>query len=147
MNAMNQFTEVVDVLESMAPTDANGTVAAHTSDIVDMANYHRAFIMLTAGEAAQGATIDVDVYECSDSACATSQQMTAKSITQLDANDSGGYVGIEIQSEEMDVEDGFHYLKVIVTVGSATYTYDLKILGFVPRFAPCGVTDFTELVE
>lgn len=146
MEATERFSEVVDVLTALAPTAANGTVAAHSTSYVDLADYHRAFILIHLGEAAQGATIDFTVWEAQDTAGTGVKQITSKAPAQVVAADSGGYIGIELQSEELDVQNGFHCIKLIATVGTGTYTYSAYILGTVPRYPPVGSTDFHELV-
>lgn len=146
-NAMQQFSERNEILTTTPPTDAKAAVGAHASDYVDLAEFHRAFILILLGEAASGATIDVTVNEATDTDGSDAQELTAKAPDQIVEGDEGGYVGIELQTEELDVDDGFHCISVTTTVGSDTYHHGVVIFGVDARYPPCGVTGYTELVE
>lgn len=146
-----QFTEVHDILAALAPITANGTVGAHVSGYVDVADYHRAFIWLHVGTPGGASTIDVTVQQATSAAGAGAKALTtpaggSKSITQIVAGDAGVYVGIEVRSSEFDITNGFSFLQATVTVGTNTYTYSLVIFGIVSRYEPVGVTDFAEIV-
>lgn len=146
MSATARFSEVNEVLATLAPTTANGTVALHVTEWFDMAEFHRGFFFLHVGTPGGASTIDLDIYEATDLAGTGRQIIAAKSITQIAAADAGAYVGIEIQSEELDVSNKYHCLRAELTVGVNTYTYSLAALGFIPRFAGVGVTGYDELV-
>lgn len=146
-NAMQQFTERIELLDHLAPVDANQSVGAHATACVDLSEFHRAFILIVTGDAAQDATLDVAVHQAQDTSCTGAKEMTSKAITQLTDSDEGVYVGIEIQTEEMDLDNGFHTLKAIATVGTDTFDYALMIFGVDPRYEPRGTTGFDELVE
>lgn len=146
-NAMNQFTERAEVLDTLAPTAANAAVGTHQTSCVDLEEFHRAFIMINLGEAAQGATIDVTVWQAKNTSCADAKQMTSKAPAQIVAGDQGGYVGIEIQSEELDLNNSYHCIKVRCVVGSDTYYHSVEIFGLDSRFEPRDTSGFTELVE
>ena len=145
MSYTERFSEVVDVLATLAPTTANGAVGAHNSAWASMADYHRAFALLHIGQVAVTGTLDLALYQATDSAGGGAKAISGKSITQLTASDDG-YVGIELRSEELDVAGGFDYVRVQVTVGTDTFTYSLHVFGFDMRYEPAGVTDFQELV-
>lgn len=141
-----RFSEVHEVLATLAPTTANGTVAQHNTEWFDIAEFHRVFFLLHVGTPAGASTIDLDIYEATDTDGSDTQIIATKSITQIVAADAGVYVGIEIRSEELDVNDKFHCLRGELTVGTTAYTYSLVAFGFVPRYADCDVTGYDELV-
>jgi len=154
MNATEKFTEVVDVLAALAPTTANGTQAAHTTGYVDFADYHRGFVWLHIGTPSGASTIDVTLQQAKDTAGTGTKELTdvtgvtgTKSPDQIVAGDAGNYVGIEINTPELDATNGYHCIQATVTVGTAAYTYALALLGLVGRYEPAGVTDFQEVVE
>ena len=146
MDAMEQFSEVFDVLAALAPITANGAVGAHVTGYFSLADAHRAFGFLHLGTPAQGATIDVSMQQATDAFGTGAKALAGKAPTQLVAGDSGGYVGIELQSEELDVTNGYEFAQVTVTVGTDTYTYSLVVFGGPLRYAPADVTDFIEVV-
>ena len=146
-----QFTEVHDVLATIPPLAANAGVGVHNSGYVSMADYHRAFVWLDLGEAGQGGTIDVVLTQATSAAGAGAKALTTpaagtKNPAQLVAADAGGHVGIEIRSEELDITNGFVFVQAAVTVGTATYYYDLVIFGIVSRYEAVGVADFVQVV-
>lgn len=152
-----RFTEVHDILAALAPTTANGTVAAHTTGYVSIADYHRAFVWLHLGQPAGASTIDLAMQQAQDTLGTGAKALTtvaiataaaaAKAITQAVAGDIGNYLGIEIRSPELDVSNGFYCIQATVTVGTATYTYSLVIFGIVSRYEAVGVTDFQEIIN
>ena len=148
-----RFTEVHDILAALAPITAHGTVGAHVTGYVDIADYHRNFIWLHVGMPAGASTIDVTLQQATDTDGSDAKELTditgvanTKDITQIVAGDAGVYVGIEVRSPEFDVTNGFHCLQATVTVGTAAYTYSLVIFGTVSRYEAVGVTDFAEVV-
>jgi len=153
MEVTERFTEVVDILAALAPTTANGTQAAHTSGYVDMADYHRAFVWLHVGTPGGASTIAVTLQQAKTAAGGSTKELTditgvtgTKAPTTLTTADAGTYVGIEINSAELDATNGFHFIQATVTVGVSTYTYSLVIFGLVSRYEPVGVTDYQEVV-
>jgi len=142
-----RFSENFELLANITPEAANGTVGEHNSGYVSMENFHRALIVLTAGEAGGASTIDVDVEEATTAAAGGAQNLAGKSITQLVAADAGETVYIEVRTEELDVDNGYSFINAEVAVGANTFTYDLKIFGFMPRFAPVSVTNIAEIVD
>jgi len=147
-----KFSEVTDVLATIPPLAAKAAVGTHNSGYVNLADYHRAFIWLDLGEAAQGATIDVEVTQATSAAGAGAKALTTpagatKNPAQIVAADAGGHVGIEVRSEELDITNGYVFINVAVTVGTGTYYYDLVIFGIVSRYEPVGVTDYLYLMS
>lgn len=152
MSYTERFTEVHDVLAALAPTAANGTVGTHNSAWASVADYHRVFALLHLGEAAQGATIDLALQQATVAAGTDAKAITVdnagavnKAITQVTATDDG-YVGIELRTAELDVPNGFDYVRAVVTVGTGTFTYSLYLFGLESRYEPVGVTDWQEII-
>lgn len=148
MTVSEQFSEIHEVLATLAPTTANGTVAAHATGYIDLAEFHRAFVFVQIGEpGAAGSTIDITINEATDLAGTGEQAVAALAPAQIDNGDTGGYVGIEIRQEDLTQHDNYHCINVVATVGTNTYTYSLVVFGYVARYDPADVTGYTELVE
>jgi len=141
-----RFTEVVDVLAAIAPITANGAVGAHSTAYVSLADYHRAFVLLHVGTPGGASTIDVAITQATDTSGTGAKAITGKAITTITAADTEEYVGMELNTDELDVSAGFCTICATVTVGIATYTYSLYVFGLVSRYEPVGVTDFAEVV-
>ena len=145
-SAMERFTEVYDVLAALGPTAANAAAGAHVTGYFSMADAHRAFALLHVGTPGQGATINVTVQEATDALGTGAQGIVAKAPAQIVAADADGYVGIEFQSEELDMSNGYDFLQITVTVANAAFYYSLVVLGGPLRYEPAATTDFIELV-
>jgi hypothetical protein len=147
MTVSENFSEIHEVLATIAPTTANGTVAAHGTGYFDMAEFHRVFVFVQVGEpGAAGSTIDIAVNEATDLDGTGEQAIAALAATQIDNGDTGAYVGMEIRQEDLSQHDGYHCINVVATVGTNTYTFSLAALGYVARYDPADVTGYAELI-
>ncbi len=153
MEATERFTEVNELLGGLAPITANGAVGAHVTGYLDFADFHRGFVLFVAGTPAQGATINITLQQAQDTAGTGTKELTAiskvvgsKAPAQIVAADAGETVGIEINTPEFDVSNGFHCMQVTVTVAVDVYTYMLGVFGTVPRYPPVDVTGWAEIV-
>lgn len=162
-----QFTETHDVLATISSLAANAAVGEHHTGQVDLADYHRAFIWLDLGEADPGASIDIfvtqlgegDVWEddvwtvqethveVGGDPIKGSKLLVGKALNNLVEADQGGHVGMELRSEELDANSGYHAIQVTVRVSVSSYRYSMLVLGLVSRLTPVGVTDFLQLVQ
>jgi len=142
-----RFSEVHKLLISEnSPTLAAGV---YDSPWVSLANYHRAAVVLHVIDMGAGATLDLAVRQATDTAGTSAKAFTtAKAITQLTqaGGDVDSDVCIEVQTEEMDVTNGFDCLGLRLTVAVAAVVVSWHVFGIVPRYAPVGVTDWTEVV-
>lgn len=147
MSYTARFSENFELLANITPETANGAVGEHNTGYVSLENFHRAIIILTAGTPGGASTIDVDIEEGTSAAGAGAQNIAGKTITQLVAADAGETVYIELRTAELDVNNDYSFVNAEVTVAVNTFTYDLKIYGFTPRFAPVDVTNIAEIVD
>lgn len=146
MQVTDKFTEEVEVLATLPPTDAKAAVATHATAWIKAGSYHRFFVLLNIGEAGVNATLDAAIWEASDNAGTGAQLITGKAITQIVVADEGGIVGIELRADELDSAIG-EYIQVRVIVGTATYHYACTVMGTVLRYMPADDSIFTEVVE
>lgn len=143
-----KFVEVNCPLYHLAPVSVGNGAEAFTS-YVSLANYHRAFIYIEMGVMQAGGTVDAVVYQATTTAGAGSKVLSpTKAITQLTqaGSDSGTIVGIEVRTEELDVNGGFDCIALGYTVGTAASIMSITIFGCVPRYAPVAVTGWNEVV-
>lgn len=143
-----KFVEVHEPLYVLHPISVTNGAIVYTS-YVSLANYHRAFILINVGVMQSGSTIDAVVYQATTTGGAGSKVLSpTKAITQLTqaGSDSNSIVGIEIQTEELDVDGGFDCIALGYTVGTAAAIMSIEIWGCVPRYAPVPVTDWNEVV-
>lgn len=143
----NRFTEDNALLAQHDPRTRQ--VATHTSAWVLMKNYHRGFFELQLGDMGAAATVDADLQQAQDAVGTGVKAITGKAITQLTQAGGDGVddvAGIELQSEELDVDNGFEFVRFRVIIGVADCTYSATFKGCVSRYKPVPTTLYTEIV-
>lgn len=162
------FAEVCAVLGKLSATDANAAVGEHTLNYVDLADYHRVFIWLSMGDPGPGASIDVTLTELSEGflweggnvwTVGVTHVMTdgdrikgarllaTKMPAQIVAGDAGDHLGIEISASELEVNYGYHAVRITVRVNVSAYRYSLVVFGSVGRYVPVGATGYLQLMQ
>lgn len=124
-------------------------VATHVSGWVKMSLYHRAFFYLMLGAMGANATVDANLQQASDAAGTGAKAITGKSITQLTqaGTDDNSLVGINLQTEELDVNGGFEYVRFRVTIAVADCAYAATLWGSEPRYGATAETIYDEVVD
>lgn len=143
-----KFTEVWQPLYKLSPISVTNGSEVFTS-YVSLANFHRAFILIEIGVMQSGSTIDAVVHQATDTSGTSAKHLdTSVAITQLTqaGSDGNSLVGIELRTEQLDVEDGFDCIALGYTVGTAASIMSITIWGGVPRYAPVAVTGWNEVV-
>ena len=146
MSFTEQFTEVNQVGGELYP--ALKTVAAHTGAWLPLSNHQRAIFIVMVGAMTTLATLDFSVQQASDSSGTGVKAITSKAITQLTAagGDGNDLVCVEVRSEELDVSNGFEYVRGLLTVGTATVYCCLLPIRFIPNYPPVSTSAWTEIV-
>lgn len=143
----NRFTEVHELLGADADEYVPGVYTVQTYR--SMGNHQRGIILLHVGDMAQGATVDLQLWQATTAAAADAKVIPGKYITQLTqaGGDAGSTVCIELRTEEMDVDGGFSYLGAVLTV--AVGNCDIGIFGFggCSNYSPVATTAWTEIVD
>lgn len=136
-----RWTEVNELLGRLPPLTYNGGVSTPWMAVND---YHRVMVIVGAGTLT--GTLDVAVYQATNIAGAGAKIVAGKAITQLAATDDEAICGIEVRTEELDVDGGFDCIRV-QTVSSAVNVFEVLVLGFVPRYAEVGTTEWDEVID
>ena len=143
MSYTNQLTEVMYPLGGRHPVDTAAAAIAYTS-YVSLANYHRAFILIDAGVFGGTGHLDIQVYQALNTSGGSPKVITGKALTQTLVG--GAYYGIEIQTEELDVDGGFDCIAVGYTVTHANCLFGITIFGLEPRYMPTPTTNWQEVI-
>lgn len=140
------FSEVHAVLQALEPQAVN--TDADTL-YVDMANYHRAVLVLSIGSTS--GDVEVELLQCDSDVDDTNEMPIGAWGGDKEAfyPDSGAaaLIMIELRTEELDVDNGFHYIGVHLDTsdgGGANVSYILY--GIAPRFMPVATTLIEEVV-
>jgi hypothetical protein len=113
-----------------------------------MENYHRAWLLLNLGTMGAAATVDADIRQAQDVAGTGAKAIAGKAITQLTqaGGDANSLVCIELQTEELDVDNGFEFIQFRVTIAVADCVYGAELFGTISRYKPVPVTNWAEIV-
>ena len=136
----NRFTEVNILLDAL---DIRSHAGGESTEWVSLQNYHRAVVMVFCG--ALGGTLDVALWQATNAAGAGAKVIAGKAITQLTGADDYDQVIIELQTEELDVDNGFDHIRAQTTNGAAN-VYGVYVFGVVPRFPPGTTAGWDEIV-
>lgn len=140
-----RFTELYQFENSQAPAD-KGT-GTHTGDWLDMSDAYRGIAILRTGAMTTDSTVDAKLEQAKDSA-GTGAKDLGKAITQLTQADGDGdsLVAIEIEPGDIDVDNGFRYVRWSIEVGTASSVISAFIVRGPLRFDPPATTVFEEIV-
>jgi hypothetical protein len=100
-----------------------------------------------AGTLGASATLDAKLEQATDGSGTGAKDITGKAITQLTqaGTDSDKQAIILCRSDELDVTNGFDFVRLSMTVGTATSDAGACVLGHNARYAPA--TDATTVDE
>lgn len=134
------------VLAAIIDPDAY-SASTVTSGWVHMGTYEAIQAIVMAGTLGSSATLDAKLEQATDSSGTSAKDISGKAITQLTqaGTDSDKQAIINCRSEELDVANGFDYVRLSMTIGTATSDAGGLVLGHYPRYAPA--TDATTVDE
>ncbi len=139
-------TELVAVLDTIYPvSQAAGTV---TTGWIKADKFHAFAAVLNVGVQGASATVDAKLQQAKTSGGGSAKDVTGKSITQFvkASNDNNSAV-INLRSSELDVEGGFAWFRLSVTVGTAASLVGANVLGIAPRFADAAAANPAAVVQ
>ena len=126
------------------------TAGAQTSAYVSMSTFNQVMAIVQTGTLGSAATVDFKLVQATDSSGTSSKDITGKAITQLTqggTDQSDDQAVINCRSEELDVANGFDYVAMTLTVGTATSDASAIMLGMSPRYAPASDNDLASVQE
>lgn len=84
-----------------------------------------------------GSTVDAKLQQATDSGGTGAKDVTGKAITQLlAAGGNNRQAIIEARDTDLDVNNGFAYVRLSITVGTAASLIQALLLGTNPIFVP-----------
>lgn len=135
MNPNVKFAERNAVLATIDPASVAASTVVTTW--VPIANYHGIVAQLAVGAFGAAATVDAKLRQATDAAGTGAKDIAGKAITQLVA--AGGnnrQALIECRSDDLDQTNGFAFVALSVTVGTAATLLFAELLGVNPRYMP-----------
>ena len=128
-------SELFSVLATIDPaSQAVGTV---TTGWISAGNHHSLLALVQSGVLGTGATLDAKLQQATDASGTGAKDVTGKAITQIvKARGDNKQALINLRPDDLDVTNGYAYVRLSLTVAVAASLTAAQLLGFNPRFAP-----------
>jgi hypothetical protein len=128
-------SELVAVMGAINPSAQ--AAGAATSGWLSMAQFQKLVALVQVGTFGASATVDAKIQQATDSSGTGAKDVTGKAIVQmLAAGGNNVQAEINLDAAELDVNNGFSYVQLSVTVGTAATGTAALVLGIAPRFLP-----------
>lgn len=127
--------------------DAQGTGTV-TTGWVSIAQFGSLMAVIMAGTLGTSATLDAKLEQATSSAGAGAKDVTGKAITQLvKASNDDDQAVINCGQQDLDVDNGFAFVRLSMTVGTATSDVAGLLLGLDPAYGPASDNDAATVQE
>jgi len=135
------------VLATIDP-DAYGASTV-VSDYVDASEFHQILPCLMAGSLGSPAPPDATLVQATSAAGANVKDITGAAITQLTqaGTDSDKQALISLNVDALDVANGFQFVALSMTIGTASSDAGGLIIGLAPRVGPASDNDLASVDE
>jgi len=128
-------SSIMTLLDCLNPlSQAAATV---TTGWIDMSAYESLLALVSLGVMGASGTVDAKLEQATSSGGAGVKDVPTSPITQLvKASNDNNQVMIECQDEQLDAANGFRWVRLSVTVGTAASLLAGYVFGFGARFQP-----------
>lgn len=121
---------------------ADQGVGASTASWIDAAQFRRFLGTVFTGVLGSSATVDFKLQQATSSGGANAKDITGAAVTQIvKASGDNKVAQINLDTASLDVANGFRYVSMIVTVGTATSYVGATLQGFDPFNGPASLAD------
>lgn len=128
-------SEQLSILATLDPGNQAPGVA--NTGWVPLNTHHGLLALVQTGALATGATVDAKLQQAQDASGTGAKDVAGKAIAQLTqaSNGANRQALINLRSEELDVNNGFAYVRLVVTVAAAAANTSAQLMGVNPRLA------------
>lgn len=146
MNPNVKLSEKVAILASLDTASvAAGTVVTAW---VPMANVGQLTALIKTGVLGASATVDAKLRQATDGTGTNAKDIAGKAITQIvKATGDGKQALIEARAEDLDVNNGFGFAALSLTVGVAASQVDVSLIGSATRYLPASSLNAATVVQ
>ena len=139
-----------EVAAVVATIDPDVTVASTVvSDAVDMSLFDQVLAIVMAGTLGASATLAAKLEQATTSG-GTYKDVTGKDITtmtQASPDSSDKQALINCRAEELDINNGYRWVRLSITVATATSDVGALVLAFGARYGPASDSDLASVAE
>ena len=135
----NPATKVSNYFPLLGIIDPDAyTAATYTTGWIHAGSYAKIVAWVFAGTLGASATLDAKIEQASDGSGTGAKDVTGALITQLTqaGTDSDKQATIELEPASLDTNNGFDYVRLSMTVGTATSDAAAVVFGVAPRYVP-----------
>jgi hypothetical protein len=139
-------SEQVAILGAVGPSSqAAGALATAW---VSAANFNKFLGLIQTGVMGAAATVDAKFQQAKDAAGTGAKDVAGAAIVQiLKAAGDNVQAELNLDPQQLDVEGGFSFIALSVTVGTAASLTAATLFGFTPRFAPASAANAASVVQ
>lgn len=146
MTPNTKFAERVAILATLDPISQSA--ATVTTGWVSMANFHQIAALIQTGTLGTSATVDAKLQQATSSGGAGAKDITGKALTQIvKASGDNKQAIIEVRGTELDAANGFVFVRLSLTVGTAASLVSAVLLGTTPQFMSAAAFDQAGVVQ
>lgn len=141
--ATERFNEVFTPLGQVSPISSS---AANSSSWVDVSNMARIVAIIQTGLIAATGTFNAKLEQATSSGGAGAKDITGKAITALDDTGDNKNLVIDCRADELDVNNGFKFVRLTLTGATAASLMSGILLG-TPAYTPAVQTNWTQAIN
>ncbi|MBA15562.1 MAG: hypothetical protein CMN73_04320 [Sphingomonas sp.] len=125
---------------------AAGTV---TTGWIDISEWGWLMAIIMAGDLGTSATLDAKFQQATDSSGTGAKDISGLAVTQLTQAGSGSnkQAQINISGEDTDFNNGFHFVRLSMTVATATSDAGAVVIGMDARYGTADASDAASVSE
>lgn len=146
MNPNIKFAERVAIAATIDPVSQGaGTV---TTGWVSMAQFHSLTALIQSGVLGASATLDAKLQQATSAAGAGAKDITGKALTQIvKASGDNKQATIDVRDTDLDVANGFAFVRLSITVGTAASLVSAVLFGNNPIYVPASAANQAGVVQ
>lgn len=126
----------VTLLDAKDPVSQG--IATVTTAWLDARDFESFMALLATGAMTAASTVDAKLEQATSSGGAGAKDVAGKAITQLTqaGADSNKQVVINLKADDLDVQGGFRYFRLSITVAAAASLLFAAVFGLDARYQP-----------
>lgn len=142
----NKMSEALALAGVIDP--ASIAVGTASSAWVPMADFERLLAVIQTGVLGAAATLDGKLQQATDAAGTGAKDITGKAITQIvKATGDNVQAMINVRAEELDVNNGFTHVALVLTVGTANSIAGATLFGGIAKENPASTYNAATVAE
>lgn len=146
MNLNAKYPEQVAILATLDPVSQ--AAATVQTGWVSAAAFHNFCAVVQTGVLGASATVDAKIQQATSSGGAGAKDVTGKALVQIvKASGDNKQATIDFRADDLDQLNGYSFVRLQLTVGTAASLIAAQLLGFNPRNAPASVSDQAAVVQ